>query len=164
MATAITVKKDLKYFMRDSAKNEEIVTAPGPDTILGEDGKPIELEIRVLGQSTIQKINESYRKRGIATDKKGQPYIANGEVVYKVDKDNNRALRHIIAEALVYPNLKDPELMKFFECQDITEMPLKVFPRADEYAHVSRIVMTALGMGPVAEPQDEDGEMIDAKN
>lgn len=164
MTSTNTAKKDLRYFMRESAKTEEIVTAPGPDTILGEDGKVIELEIKVLNQAAIQKINEGYRKRGIATDKKGQPYIANGEVVYKVEKDSGRAVRHIIAEALVYPNLKDPELMAFFECQDITEMPLKVFPRADEYAHVSRVVMAALGMGPAEVPQDDDGEVNDAKN
>lgn len=164
MATTSTAKKDLKYFMRESAKTEEIVTAPGPDTILDEDGKVIELEIKILNQAAIQKINEGYRKRSIATDKKGQPYIANGEVVFKVEKDSGRAVRHIIAEALVYPNLKDPELMKFFECQDITEMALKVFPRADEYAHVSRVVMAALGMGPAEAPQDDDSEVNDAKN
>lgn len=158
-----TTKKDLKYFMRESAKTEEIVTAPGPDTIRGEDGNPITLEIKVLSQSTIQKINDSYKHRAIATDKKGQPYIALGEVVFKTDKDNARASRHMIAEALVYPDLKDPELMAFFECHDMTEMPLKVFPRADEYAHVSCVVMAALGMGS-APMSDDDAEIDDAKN
>ena len=32
-------------------------------------------------------------------------------------------------EALQYPNLKDPELMKHYNCADMTEMPLKVFSR-----------------------------------
>lgn len=158
-----TAKKSLKYFMRESAKTEEIVKAPGPDTIKDENGNPIELEIKVLNQETIQKINESYKKRTIATDKKGQPYIALGEVVFKTEKDSARASRHIIAEALVYPDLKDPELMAYFDCHDITEMPLKVFPRADEYAHVSRVVMAALGMGPAPAP-DDDAEVNDAKN
>lgn len=164
MSTTTTAKKDLKYFMRESAKTEEIVTAPGPDTILGEDGQPVELEIKVLNQATIQKINQNYRKRSMATDKKGNPLVAMGEVIWKTEKDSARAVRHIIAEALVYPDLKDPELMKFFDCQDITEMPLKVFPRADEYAHVSRVVMAALGIGPAEAPQDNDIEVNDAKN
>lgn len=161
---ATTAKKDLKYFMRESAKVEEIVTAPGPDTILDENGNVIELEIKVLNQATIQKINQNYRKRSMATDKKGNPLVGMGEVIWKTEKDSARAVRHIIAEALVYPDLKDPELMKFFDCQDITEMPLKVFPRADEYAHVSRVVMAALGMGPAEVPQDNDIEVNDAKN
>lgn len=96
-------KKNLKYFMRDT--KEEIVTAPGPESFKDENGKVIDFEIKVLSQETINKINEAYRKRSMATDKKGNPLIAMGEVVWKVEKDNARASRHIIAEALQYPNL-----------------------------------------------------------
>lgn len=137
--------KDLKYFMRDNTP--EIVTAPGPDSFKDDKGAPIQFEIKVLTQADIQRINDNYRKRSMATDKKGNPIVAMGEVVWKTEKDSNRAVRHIIAESLVYPNLKDPELMKFYNCADITEMPLLVFPRSDEFNHVSRIVLNALGMG-----------------
>lgn len=152
-------KKNLKYFMRDT--KDEIVTAPGPDSFKDENGKVIDFEIKVLSQETINKINEAYRKRSMATDKKGNPLIAMGEVVWKVEKDNARASRHIIAEALQYPNLKDPELMKHYNCADMTEMPLKVFSRADEYQHVSRIVMQALGL---METPDDSAELDAAKN
>ncbi len=151
--------KDLKYFMRDT--KEEIVTAPGPSSFKDENGDVINFEIKVLSQETINKINEAYRKRSMATDKKGNPLIASGEVVWKVEKDNARASRHIIAEALQYPNLKDPELMKHYGCADMTEMPLKVFSRADEYQHVSRIVMQALGL---METPDDSADMDAAKN
>lgn len=158
-------KKSLKYFMRPEAKEEQTVFAPGPDTILGEDGKPITLEIRVLHNDSIRKINESYRTRRMATDKKGNPIVANGEVVYRVEKDSARAARHIIAEALVYPNLKDKELQEFFNCYDMVEMVDKVFPSADEYNHVSRVVLAALGLGPAIEVEDDDDkEIADAKN
>ena len=146
-------KDDLRVFMRESAKTEEIVTAPGPDTILGKDGKPVELKIRILSQETLNKINDAYKRRSVATDKKGNPYISGGEVAFKTERDNNKASQHIIAEALVYPNLKDQELMAFFNCNDIAEMPLKVFPRPDEYMHVSRAVMAALGI--LDEPDEE---------
>lgn len=146
--------KDLKFFMRDNTP--EIVTAPGPDSIKDEKGKVVQFEIKVLPQSEIQKINDNYRKRSMATDKKGNPLIALGEVVWKTEKDSARAVRHIITEALVYPNLKDPELMKFYNCADITEMPLLVFPKSDEYNHVSRIVMNALGIGNDAVVNDDD--------
>lgn len=152
-------KKNLKYFMRDT--KDEIVTAPGPDSFKDENGKVIDFEIKVLSQETINKINEAYRKRSMATDKKGNPLIAMGEVVWKVEKDNARASRHIIAEALQYPNLKDPELMKHYNCADMAEMPLKVFSRADEYQHVSRIVMQALGL---METPDDSAELDAAKN
>ena len=58
-----------------------------------------------------------------------------------------RATRHIIVEALQYPKLNDPELMKYYNCVDVTMMPEKVFSRADEFAHVTRVVMALLGIG-----------------
>lgn len=151
--------RDLKYFMR--SLQDEIVTVPGPDTIKDEEGNVINLEIRMLPQARIREINDFYRKRSIATDKRGQPYISNGEVVYRTERDNERATRHIIVEALAYPDLKDKDLMAFYNCVDVTEMPLHVFSRVDEYAHVSRAVLTALGI--LSEPADE-AAVEDAKN
>lgn len=153
------MKKDLKYFMR--SVEPEVVTVPGPDTIRDEDGNVLPLEIRVLSQETINKINDMYREKSMATDKKGNPLIYNGEVVWKVTKDPARASRHLIVEALQFPDLRDPDLMKHFGCVDITEMPLKVFPKADEYQHVSRMVMKALGLSAEI---DDDEELEDAKN
>ena len=153
------MKKDLKYFMRST--EPKIVTVPGPDSFKDEDGKVIDFEIRVLSQEEINRINEGYRKRGMATDKQGNPLIANGAVVWKTEKDPAKASRHIIVEALQYPDLKDPDLMKHFGCVDFTDMPLKVFPTADEYQHVSRIVMQALGL---ASAISDEEELADAKN
>ena len=151
--------KNLNYFMREH--KDEVVSVPGPDSFVDENGKVIDLEIRVLSQAEITKINNNYRKRAIATDKKGQPYIANGEVVFKTEKDNARATRHMIVEALVYPNLKDKELMDFYKCADVTDMPTLVFSRADEYSHVTRAVLTALGM---LDGQTDDETIDEVKN
>ena len=154
------MKKDLKYFMRST--EPKIVTVPGPDSFKDDGGKVIDFEIRVLSQEEINRINEGYRKRGMATDKKGNPLIANGEVVWKTEKDPAKASRHIIVEALQYPDLKDPDLMmQHYGCVDFTDMPLKVFPTADEYQHVSRIVMQALGL---ASAISDEEELADAKN
>lgn len=152
-------KKDLKYFMRST--EAEVVTAPGPESFKDEDGNVIQFEIKVLTQAEINQINDNYRKRSMATDKKGNPLIAMGEVVWKTEKDGAKASRHMIVEALQYPNLKDPELMKHYNCIDVTEMPLLVFSKADEYQHVSRIVMQALGL---ASSVNDDEDMKDAKN
>ena len=152
-------KKDLKYFMRSN--EPEVVTAPGPETFKDENGEVIQFEIKKLTQEEINRINDAYRKRSMATDKKGNPLIAAGEVVWKTEKDSARAARHMIVEALRYPDLKDPDLMKHYGCVDVTEMPLKVFSSADEYQHVSRIVMQALGL--VAAVSDDE-DLADAKN
>lgn len=150
---AETIKKDLKYFMRST--EPEVITAPGPESFKDEEGNVIQFEIKVLTQEEINKINEAYRKRSMATDKKGNPLIAMGEVVWKTEKDSAKASRHLLVEALQYPNLKDPELMKYYGCVDVTDMPLKVFPKADEYQHVSRIVMQALGLASAINDDEE---------
>lgn len=146
-------KKDLKYFMRST--EPEIVSAPGPESFKDDNGDVIMFEIKVLSQEEINKINDNYRKRSMATDKKGNPLIAMGEVVWKTEKDSAKASRHLLVEALHYPNLKDPELMKYYGCVDVTDMPLKVFPKSDEYQHVTRIVMQALGLSSAVNDDDD---------
>lgn len=152
-------KKDLKYFMRST--EAEIVTAPGPESFKDDEGNVIMFEIKKLTQEEITRINDAYRKHSMATDKKGNPLVANGEVIWKTEKDGAKASRHMIVEALQYPNLKDEELMKHYGCVDITDMPLKVFSGADEYQHVSRIVMQALGLAAAV---NDDEDLADAKN
>lgn len=138
-------KKDLKFFMRDLA--EEIVTAPAPASFVDDEGNPIEMQIRVLPAARIQEIFAKYKNRRVATNAKGAPYLLpSGDVAWQTEKDNARAFRHIIAEALVYPDLQDKELMAHYNCVDLTEMPLKVFSRSDEYNHVSQVVSSALGL------------------
>lgn len=153
------MKKDLKYFMR--TKEAEIVTVPGPESFVDDEGKVIDFEIRVLTQEEINTINEGYRKHGIATDKKGNPLVSAGEVIWKTEKDSARATRHLVVEALQYPNLKDKELMEYYGCVDVTDMPLKVFSKPSDYQHVLRIVMEALGL---ASTINNDDDIDAAKN
>jgi hypothetical protein len=152
-------KKNLKYFMRST--ETEIITAPGPESIVDEDGNVVQFEIKVLSQEQINTINDNYRRHTMATDRKGNPLISGGEIVWKTERDNARATRHLIVEALQYPNLKDTELMKYYECVDVTEMPLKVFPRPDEYNHVLKIVLSALGL---VSGEAEQNDLESAKN
>lgn len=137
-------ERNLKYFMRE--RKEEIITVPGPETIKDENGEVLQLEIKVLSQEEIDNINSKYRNRAIAIDKKGNPYISNNEIVFKTERDNAKATRRIIVEALQYPNLKDKELMAFYKVVDVSEMPLKVFYKPEEYNYVTRTVLTALGI------------------
>ena len=154
--------KNLKYFMRDSAKVEQVVEVPGLPSIVDDDGNVVPFKIRKLHNDRINEINELYRSRVPLKDKKGNFIVQNGEVVFKTERDSARATRHIIVESLVEPDLKDAELMKFFGCVDITQMPLKVFPENDEYGYVSRKVLEVLGM---LDPEEkEDVEIEDAKN
>ena len=155
------MKKNLSYFMKEI--KEEIVTAPAPKSFKDENGRALEMEIKVLSNERIRKIQDNYRKRSIALDSKGSPYISGGEVVFKTEYDANRALRHIMAEALVYPDLKSQEMMDFYKCYDISEMPLKVFQNNSDYDYVFRTVMKTIGL-IVDDNQSEDDDLKQAKN
>lgn len=154
-----TANKNLKFFMRP--QQEEVVTFAAPESFKDDDGNVIEFEVKVLSQQEIDKINAIYRKRSIATDKKGNPLVNGGEVVWKTERDNSRALRHIIVAALQYPKLDDKELMSYYKCVDVTDMPLLVFRNHDEYDYVTKRVMQALGM---MEAPDDAHTLEEAKN
>lgn len=153
--------KNLSYFMREEAKQEQIVSVPGPETIKDENGNVVQLEIRKLSNDTITKINEMYEMKTLLKDRKGNFVVQNGVAVYKIDRDRNKAARHLMVEALVYPDLKDKKLMEFFGCVDITDMPLKVFPDNKEFAHVSRQVLRVLNL---TDEDSDEKELEDAKN
>lgn len=145
--------KSLKYFMRDNT--EEVVTVPGLPSFKDENGKVIDFEIKVLSNEHIRKIQNNYRKRSVATDSKGNPYIINGEVAWKTEKDNDRSLRHIMVEAFVYPDLKDKEMMQYYKCDDITDMPTKVFSNTKDFNDAAQLVMKTLGMIESSTPDEE---------
>ena len=158
----IMADKNLKYFMRTEALEEKVLTVPGLESIKDENGKVVDLKIKKLHNETISKINEMYRSRTPLKDKKKGFIVQDGEAVYKVERDRAKAARHMMVEALIYPNLKDPELMKFFNCVDVTDMPLKVFPDNDEYGYVSKKVMEVIGL---VDPEEKDQKEVDeAKN
>lgn len=157
--------KSLSYFMREEAKQEQIIKVPGPDTIKDENGNVVELEIKKLSNETVARINDMYVTKTLLKDKKGNFVLQNGVAAYKVDRDREKAARHLMVEALVYPDLKDKKLMEFFNCVDITEMPLKVFPDSKEYSYVSRAIMRVLNIGDASEEDESnEKETEDAKN
>lgn len=153
--------KSLSYFMRDTAKKQEIIEVHGIDSIKDENGNVVPFKIKILTKKEIEDIYEHYRTRTLLYDKKGKPVIDRGQAVFDVRTDSSKALRRVIADALVYPNLKDEELMKFFECYDFADMPVKVFPNPKEYEQVEQMVLSVLG---ILDEDNSEGEVQDAKN
>lgn len=132
--------------MRDSAGKYDVVEFPAPEGFAGRDGAPLMLRMKMLGSMDILRIKESCKRRSVAADRSGQPFVHDGEIVWKTEFDAERAARQIIAEALLYPNLKDEKLMEHYSCYDIEDMPLHVFSRPADYAYVQDAVMKTLGL------------------
>ena len=154
--------KNLKYFMREESKQEQVFQVPAPARFVDEKGEVVQMEVKKLHNDAIARINDMYKSRTPMKDKKGNYIVQNGEVVFRTEKDSVKATRHIIVEALVYPDLKDSELMKYYDCVDITDMPLKVFPDNDELGYVTRKVLEILGLTDASESNEQEVE--DAKN
>ena len=156
-------ERTLSYFMRETAKKQEIVEVPGIESIKDENGHVVPFKIKMLTKKEIDDIYDKYRTRTMLCDKKGKPIFNRGQAVFDINTDSNRALRRIIVEALVYPDLHNKELMEFFDCYDFSEMPLKVFPNPKEFDQVANIVLSALGILE-EENDDSDTEVQEAKN
>lgn len=74
--------------------------------VRGEDGW-VQMPSRSISlndymKQLIRAINEGYHTHTVALDKKGNPYINGGNVVFRDERDNAKATRHILVEALQY--------------------------------------------------------------
>ena len=155
--------KSLAYFMRDTSKTIKEVTIPGVESIKDDKGNIIDLKVKILTQKQIEDIYDKYRTRSIVKDKKGNPLVNRGQVVVDVQTDSNTALRRILVEAITYPNMKDKELMAYYDCHNYADMPTLVFPDPKEYQQVQNAVLGVLGILDVEDESSED-EIEDAKN
>lgn len=152
------MKKDLNYFLRDS--KPEIVDLEAPSTITDEDGNPVMMQVRVLTQEEIDKIFDMYTSKRPERDKRKNPLVVNGEVAMRKDRDASRAVRHLVAEALVFPDLHSEVIQKHFNCYELSEILYKVFPAPDEYQYVVNSVLEILGLTD----DTDDDDVENAKN
>lgn len=151
--------KNLKYFLKH--RDPEIVEIKAPDGFVGEDGKPLMMKVRVLTQEEIDHIYENYTTKRTATDKKKKPLVDGGELVVRRDRDSGAALRHVVAEALIDPDLTSDEVMKFYDCYDASMIVYKMFPTTEEFNYVITEVLKALG---ISGEEDDEDDFEKAKN
>lgn len=157
--------RKLSYFMRAEVKKEEIVNVPGPASIKDENGEPVVFQIKKINMERVNEIFAAYRKSEVYMDKKKkQPFVVNGKAVMIETNDTNKAFRHLMTEALVFPDMHDKELMEFFDCVDVTDMPLKMFT-GEEYKEVAELINKVLGISDEnSDDEDNEADLDDAKN
>lgn len=133
----------------------EIVTIPGLSSFRDENGNILDLQMKALTTLEIEEIRKGYRTKKVACDKKGNPLIFGGQLVYDEDFDSARATEHMIVETLVFPDLKDKDLMEFYGVVDSREMPRKVFSRMKDFEYISNMVLKVNGLSSDAEDDTE---------
>lgn len=146
---------NLKFFMVESLKKDEVVEVPGISTFKDEKGNPVPFQILKLGTSKLNDIRKGFTIKKLVKDGKGkQVYSKGGDPLFQVDYDGAKATNKIIVESLNFPNLADKDLMAFYECVDVLEMPMKLFKDPNDFKYISQQVMIVNGM---TDEDDEDG-------
>ncbi len=150
---------NLKRFMRPEMKADEAFEVKIKD----KDGKDMMIKIRRLPRKIVNEIRDAYTTKEIAYDKKGNPIFRGQRLVMTESRDEEKYLRHLLCEALVIPKLNDPELMEFFGCVDMTDMPDVVFTQPELIQVINEYTRIA-NYEPMGE-EDVDAELVnEAKN
>lgn len=135
----------LKAFMRSKARDEEVVSVYGPESIVDEEGNRVVLKVKRLSVNRINKIYERYNYQCSAKDDRGNVIIRNNRVVKDFYTDMEGYTNRLMVESLVVPDLHNQELMDFFKCADVMDMPHAVFASKTEYEYVRDVIISLAG-------------------
>lgn len=137
MATSI------KAFMKKN--EEEVVKVLAPASFVDEKGNRIVMEIKRLSAKHIDDIYDKFNYDVPAKDEEGNIIIRNNTVVMKHISDSKKMYNRLIVDALVFPDLHNEELMNFYKCADVMDMPDKIFSRSSDYKEVRDNVLQLAG-------------------
>ena len=149
----------IRAFMRDELKEQTIVTIPGIKTFSDENGKPIDMKIRVITTGDLTRIRNACHHRVVAKDRKGKPIFQNGQIQYDDYYDSSAMSDQMIAESMVFPDLHDKELLEFYGCNDAVELVHKLFAKLDDYSYITDKIQEISGI-----TSDGDEVIEEAKN
>lgn len=152
---------DFKSFMLSGLKNDntEILTFKGVDTFKDSEGNPIPLKFKKLTEKEVEKLRKEFTTRTPAVDKNGKYIIRNGRIINDIETDLDSFSDAIIAESMVYPDLKDKSLYDYYNVYSKIEL-LNVLFKGDDYKYVDSCAAQACGMSPI----DEDELVKELKN
>lgn len=151
---------DTKFsrFMRPDMKD---ATKVFDVKIKDKDGNEMPLKMRRLSDDEKNKIRQFYRKLKPAYDDNGRPIIQNGRLVMIDESDDSAGGKHLLAEALVEPNLADKDLMEYYGEHDKIKMLTRVFTGA-ELSQISDIFQKIDSYQSLEDVTEED--VTEAKN
>ncbi|MDO7787124.1 phage tail assembly chaperone [Desulforamulus aquiferis] len=145
------MERTMEFFMKGKRKETANGFVVVTEAFLDDKGKPIPFEIQALDQEKIEEIQEECTKPAI---------IKRGRVVVPEKMDTNRYVARLCVESLVFPNVKDTQLLKSYGRVDPVELLKKdILPIGGEYAELAEAVMKINGF-------DEDVSKLieEAKN
>lgn len=134
---------ELKAFLKQNKKTTGTIKVVASESFIGEDGKPMEWEVRPL------KSREADEIRAQCTTMKGKKPVA----------DSAKFNRMVAAKCTVFPNLNDKELQDSYGVLGAEELIQELLDNDGEYQMYCRKVLELSGY------DKSDAELIDeAKN
>ena len=124
---------------------EEVVKVLAPASFVDEKGNRIVMEIKRLSAKHIDDIYDKFNYDVPAKDEEGNIIIRNNTVVMQHISDSKKMYNRLIVDALVFPDLHNEELMNFYNCVDVMDMPDKIFSRSSDYKEVRDNVLQLAG-------------------
>ena len=117
---------DLSAFLCGNAVQQENIRVAVSPRFLGEDGKPVEWELRCLTCGEDEVVRKEATKRVAVPGRKGQ---------YTQDIDYNQYLSKLAARCVVFPNLNDTQLQNSYGVMGAEEL-LKTMLTPGEFTYL----------------------------
>lgn len=137
---------DFKSFMLDSLKtSNEVLTFKGVDTFKDENGVPIPLKFKQISRNEVNEIRNKFKTKTPAIGKDGNYIISGGRIINDVEVDIADFTDELIVKTMVYPNLKDKELMDYYNVYASTELLHKLF-KGKDFEYVDSCSAQAAGL------------------
>lgn len=138
---------------------DDIVTVDAPEGYNNPDGTRAQLKIRKLPYETLMEITDRNKKRTVIKER-GRVMSTTGGRAAIDERSNSEAFTcELIAEALVFPDMRSQEFANAYGPFPPAEMTKKVFPTAEAFNYVALQVARI-----VNGTQDEDSLIEAAKN
>lgn len=151
----------IKAFMRAKAKEEEVVSVLAPESFVDENGERMLMKVKRLSTKHVNDIYGDFNYTVPAKNEKGELIIRNNRVVKDFYSDSEGQINRMIVDAVVFPDLHDSELMAFYGCVNVMDMPHAVFASKDEYEYIRDVV---LSLASTLSGEESDYIYNEAKN
>ncbi len=150
---------NFKNFMIADLKKNDVLTFKGVDTFKDDNGNPISLKFKQISRAEAEELRQKFTTKTPAVNAKGNYIITDGRIVNDIEVDYAKYTDALIVETMVYPNLKDKELLDYYGVYAGTEL-LHILFKGKDYDYVDKCAAQASDLLPV----DESNLINELKN
>lgn len=143
-------ENNFKSFMVAGLKRNDILTFKGVDTFKDDNGNPTPLKFKPISKAEAEELRKKFTIKTPAVNKNGNYIITDGRIVNDIEVDYVKYTDALIVETMVYPNLKDKELLDYYGVYAGTEL-LHILFKGKDYDYVDRCAAQAADLIPVDE-------------